>query len=113
MTKLRYNFKSDVLFKVFFVRSQDQLRQLVAAMLKIAIESIERFEVTNVEIPPDVVGDKFCRLDINMIVNSQHVNLEIQVHDEGDFPERLMYYWAREFSSKLQEGKHYIELPRT
>jgi predicted transposase/invertase (TIGR01784 family) len=24
-----------------------------------------------------------------------------------------MYYWAREFSSKLQEGKHYIELPRT
>jgi predicted transposase/invertase (TIGR01784 family) len=47
-----------------------------------------------------------------MTVNGQKVDLEIQVADEGDYPERSLYYWAREYSSALVEGKDYIELPR-
>jgi predicted transposase/invertase (TIGR01784 family) len=39
--------------------------------------------------------------------------LEIQVADEGDYPERSLYYWAREYSSALQEGEGYSALPRT
>ena len=39
--------------------------------------------------------------------------LEVQVSDEGDFPERSLYYWAREYSSALGEGEEYINLPRT
>jgi predicted transposase/invertase (TIGR01784 family) len=59
------------------------------------------------------MGEKRCRLDINMTVNGQRVDLEIQVTDEGDYPERSLYYWAREYSSALGEGEQYIELPRT
>jgi predicted transposase/invertase (TIGR01784 family) len=40
------------------------------------------------------------------------VDLEIQVRDEHDFPERSLYYWAREYSTALDDGKTYIELPR-
>jgi predicted transposase/invertase (TIGR01784 family) len=82
-------------------------------LLSITYESIEEFVVTNPEMPPEIMGEKFCRLDINMIVNGQKVDLELQVDDEGDYPVRSLYYWAREFSSALKEGGRYIDLPRS
>jgi len=63
--------------------------------------------------PPEVIGDKFCRLDINMTVDGQLVDLEIQVTDEGDYGERSLYYWAREYSTALVAGREYYDLPRT
>ena len=113
MTKLKYTFRNDTLFKVLFTQYQDLLKRLVAELLKITYESITEFVVNNSEIPPDIKGEKFCRLDINMTVNGQRVDLEIQVADEGDYPERSLYYWAREYSSALGEGEEYSELPRT
>ncbi len=89
------------------------LKRLVAELLAIRLESIKEFVIRNPEIPPEVIGDKFCRLDINMTVDGQKVDLEIQVADEGDYPERSLYYWAREYSTALGEGGHYAELPRT
>ncbi|MDR2733823.1 MAG: Rpn family recombination-promoting nuclease/putative transposase [Spirochaetota bacterium] len=113
MTKLDFSFTDDILFKMLFVRYPNLLKKLVAALLDIQLESIEQFDITNSEIPPNVIGDKFCRLDINMVVDKQRVDLEIQVADEGDYPERSLYYWAREYSSALSEGHTYRELPRT
>lgn len=60
---------------------------------------------------PDSLGDKFCRLDINMNVDGRVVDLEVQVQDERDYPERSLYYWAREYSSALPEGNKYVDLP--
>jgi predicted transposase/invertase (TIGR01784 family) len=59
------------------------------------------------------MGDKFCRLDINMTVDGQRVDLEIQISNEGNYPARSLYYWAREFSAALGEGEDYSKLPRT
>jgi predicted transposase/invertase (TIGR01784 family) len=47
-----------------------------------------------------------------MVVNGQRVDLEIQVDDEGDYPERSLYYWAREYSSALPVGGDYASLPK-
>jgi predicted transposase/invertase (TIGR01784 family) len=113
MTKLEYTFKTDTLFKMLFVKHPDLLKQLVSELLKIPLESIEQFEITNPEMPPESLGDKFCRLDINMMVDGQRVNLEIQVQDEGDFPCCVLFHWARIYSSALPSGKDYKELPRT
>jgi predicted transposase/invertase (TIGR01784 family) len=113
MTKLEYTFKNDTLFKMLFVKYPGLLKRLVAELLSIRLDSIGQFEITNPEMPPEVVGDKFCRLDINMTVDGQRVDLEIQVADEGDYPERSLYYWAREYSTALTEGKEYTDLPRT
>lgn len=82
-------------------------------LLRIPLESIQKFVVRNPEIAPEMLGEKFCRLDINMIVNNQRIDLEVQVANEGDYPERVMYYWAREFSSSLATGQSYSTLPRT
>jgi predicted transposase/invertase (TIGR01784 family) len=111
--KLEYTFKNDALFKMVFVKYPDLLKKLVAELLGIPLESIGQFEITNPDIPPETIGDKFCRLDINMTVNGQRVDLEIQVTNEGDYPERSLYYWAREYSAALPECEDYSALPRT
>ena len=82
------------------------------------LESIESFVILNPEMPPESLGDKFCRLDINMTVNGmtvngQSVDLEVQVNNEGDYPDRAVLYWARNFSTALSAGQDYSMLPRT
>ena len=82
MTKLAYTFKTDTLFKILFVNHPDLLKQLVSELLKIPLNSIEQFEIKNPEMPPEIIGDKFCRLDINMTVNGQLIDLELQILSE-------------------------------
>jgi predicted transposase/invertase (TIGR01784 family) len=98
---------------MLFVKYPELLKALVAELLSIPRSSIGRFEIINPEMPPESLSEKFCRLDINMTVDDQLVDLEIQVKNEGDYPERSLYYWAREYSSALPEGGDYAELPRT
>ena len=113
MAKLKYTLRNDILFKMLFVKYPDLLKRLIAELLRIGYDSIKQFEITNTEMPPEVIGSKFCKLDINMTVNDQRVNLEIQVDNEGDFPERSLFHWAREYSTALPEGEDYSVLPRT
>ena len=113
MTKLAYCFTNDVLFKMFFTQRQDLLKRLVASLLSVPLESIQKLTVTNPEILPDLVMNKLCRLDINMKIDDRITDLEVQVKNEGDYPERSLYYWARDFSSGLKQGMTYSELPQT
>ena len=113
MTKLKYTLKTDTLFKLLFTKYQDLLKKFIAELLGIQYESIEQFIIVNPDISPEELGKKFCRLDINMVVNGQKVDLEVQVTDEGNYPERSLFYWAREFSTGINEGEDYRELPRT
>jgi predicted transposase/invertase (TIGR01784 family) len=111
MAELKYRFTHDTLFKMLFVKFPDLLERLVAAVLGIAADGISEFAVTNPEIPPGALGEKFCRLDINMVLDGRRVNLEVQVANEGDYPERSLYNWAREYSSALRAGGNYSDLP--
>lgn len=113
MKKLEYTFKTDTLFKMLFVQHPELLKILVSDLLGVPFESIETFVILNPEMPPENLGDKFCRLDINMTVNGQRVDLEVQINNEGNYPERVMLYWARDFSSSLVAGQSYSMLPRT
>jgi predicted transposase/invertase (TIGR01784 family) len=89
------------------------LKNLTARVLDIPVSAIKKFKIINGDITPENMGGKFCHLDINMEVNAQRVNLEVQVEDEGDYPARSLYYWARGYSGTLVEGDNYSDLPRT
>jgi len=102
--------KTDTLFKILFTKYKDLLKRLVVALFGISYESIEQFIIINPDISPEELGKKFCRLDINMTVNGQKVDLEVQVTDEGNYPERSLFYWAR---TGINEGEDYNVLPRT
>jgi len=113
MTPLKYRLTTDTLFKLMFRKYQHLLQRLVVEFLGIKYEDITEFIITNPDITPEELGKKFCRLDINMIVNGQKIDLEVQVADEGNYPERSLFYWAREFSTGISEGDDYKLLPRT
>ncbi len=113
MAELKYTFTNDTLFKILFVKHPNLLKKLIAAMLRIRFDSIGKFDIRNPEMPPETLGEKFCRLDINMEVDGQRVDLEVQVKNEGDYAARTLYHWAREYSSALPESGRYADLPRT
>jgi predicted transposase/invertase (TIGR01784 family) len=113
MPKLEHTLTNDVLFKMFFRDYPELLKRAVAGMLGIRLDSIESFTITNPEMPPDALQEKFCRLDIAMTVDDRLINLEVQVGDEGDYPERSLFNWSRLFSSGLSAGRDYSELPPT
>jgi len=50
-TKLKYTFRSDVLFKMLFRKYQHLLKRLIAVLLEIPLESITEFYITNTEMP--------------------------------------------------------------
>ena len=113
MTRLKHTFKTDILFKLLFVKYPELLKRLVAQLLRIPFGSIRQFEIKNPEMPPEIIGNKFCHLDIHMVVDGKQTNLEVQVEDEGDYPERALFHWARTYSNALPAGRKYSELPRT
>ena len=100
------------MFKATFTKFPDLLKRLIAVLLKISLESIEKFDITNTEISPETLGDKFCRLDINMKVDGQITNIEVQVEKEDHYTDRALYYWSRACSTALKEGQEYSQLPR-
>ena len=111
--RLAYRFMYDLVAKMVFSQNPDLLQNLVARLLKIGPASIRDFRVANTEIVPESLGEKFCRLDIVMIVDGRLVNLEVQIVDEKDFVDRSIYYLAREFSSALPASGKYTDLPQT
>ncbi len=114
MPKLKYTFMNDILFKMLFTKHPDLLKKLVTSMLCVQSAGIGKFEIRNPEIPPESLGDKFCRLDINMEIDGQRVDLEIQQRrEDGDYSERSLYYWAREYSTALPKSEKYTTLSRT
>jgi hypothetical protein len=113
VTKLEYTFKTDTLFKILFVQYPDLLKSLVSELLSIRIESIGQFVITNPEMPPEVLGDKFCRLDINMTVDGQRVDLEIQLLSEiSDKSCNLIKYIIRVIFIKSMRESIYWKFTR-
>ena len=83
--ELAYRFMYDLVVKMVFSKNPELLKNLVAKLLKINPASISKFLVTNVEIVPENLVEKFCRLDIAMEVDGRKVTLEVQIKNEKDY----------------------------
>jgi len=100
---------------MLFTKFPDLLKKLISDILRIPYESIVSLQVTNPEMPPEDLGSKFCRLDINMTIitaDEKRANLEVQVENEGDFADRSLFHWSRMFSTSIPEGENYSKLPQ-
>jgi len=114
MAELTFKLTRDTVFKLFFVKYQDLLKNLVSQVLDIKMDDITKFNITNPRVTAKELGGKNCVLDILMEVNEKQVNLEVQAKDEKDYPARSLFYWARCYSNSLLEGdKNYNALPPT
>ena len=104
--------KTDVVFKRIFTdkNNVDLLQDLLSAILDIPSNSIKNIEVKNGELPPEAIGNKFGRLDISLEFENTLVNIEMQVNKQSDFSDRVLFYWAKLYTSSLKAGDDYGQI---
>ena len=111
--KLPYTLTNDFFFKAFLQRNEDALRGLLCAILAMKTEEITDIVITNPINEGEEIDDKKMILDIKMEVNhSQIINLEMQVENLGNWPERSLTYLCRMFD-QLKSGEDYRNVKKT
>ena len=111
--KLPYTLTNDFFFKAFLQRNEIALRGLLCAMLSMEPEEITEIVITNPIREGEMVDDKNVILDIEVEVNHiQIINLEMQVENLGNWPERSLTYLCRMFD-QLKSGEDYRYVKKT
>lgn len=84
------------------------------------IKSVTKYEIDNIDIskntilPKDLSDDKVGILDVRAIINDNiQCDIEMQVLNQDDIEERILYYWSRLYSKSIKEGDGYDELKKT
>lgn len=104
--------KLDVVFKTLFTKNIDLLKCFVADILEIPESSITNLDIEDPRVLPNEVAGKQSQLDLVLSFDDKIVNVEIQLSNKGDFPERSLYYWANLYSGDLKVAEKYSRLRR-
>lgn len=105
--------KLDIIFKMLMTSSDDVLRGFLSAVLDIDRNSVGTIVFENPENLPEDPEGKQSQMDLKMSVGDKILNIEIQICNKGNYPERSLYYWAKMFSGELKKGQYYSELKKT
>ena len=102
--------KIDVVFHSLFRKGNEKIT-------KALISSITNEEIKDIELDNDryIIGkypeEKMGILDMKAILDNGTIcDIEIQLSDKSDTPERFLYYWSRLYSGQLVKGKTYKSL---
>lgn len=75
---------------------------------------IKDLQFINTEISKETKDGKTVRLDLAVLTeNSENINVEILVINQHDLPERILYYWAKTYSSSIHSSDQYRKLRPT
>jgi len=109
------NPKIDLVFKKLFGTEQNinLLKSLVNSILP-ENEQVTTLELKNPYNPSDYLSGKISYLDIKATdENGKWYDIEIQVAPYDFFGFRLLFYWAKMYSSQLKTRQTYDELRKT
>ena len=103
---------NDYVFKRVFSYegNEDVLKDFLEAILNIEIEKIE---IKNPELIKTIKKEKTAILDINVEANNKIIDVEMQMKNEGDIPERTTTYLGKLLSKQLEPGDKYKKLKET
>lgn len=105
-----YTFLNDYMFRVILQKHKNVLRSVVCACLKLKAEEVQDIVVQNPIELGEAIDDKTFILDINVFLNNNTIiNLEMQVLDLKDWPERSLSYLARSYDN-VAKGDEYINV---
>ncbi len=100
---------NDYLFHGIIQESEYALKSLLCAVMHLHSEDIKDIIITNPIILGQEIGDKPFVLDVRMLMNNNTIiDLELQVINYHDWPERSLQYLCRCFDA-LTRGQKYID----
>ena len=105
--KMQYTLLNDFLAKYGLQLDLYALKGLLAAALKIPLDSITDIQVLNPTEPSKIISEKDCILDIKLELNHKEIiNIEIQNQYQDFWQDRAMTYTCRMYDN-LEEGNDY------
>ena len=108
--KLPFSLTNDYLFKAVLQTDESVLRSLLCSLLDLKPEDIRSVTITNALVLGATIKDKDTFLDIRLVLNDcRLINLEMQMKNGGDWPERSLYYLCRAFNN-LETGALYPDV---
>ena len=111
--KLRYTLTNDYLFHIVFQRNTKILRGLLCSLLNLSDDEIVDIYLENPIDPGEKVDDKTVILDLLISLNNNRkINIEMQLLNRNDWPERSLIYLCRSFNN-LTSGQDYIDVMPT
>ena len=106
-----YNMTNDYIFRIVLQKNEDSRKCLIRDLLHLKDGEVVSATVLNPIDPGDAASAKETRMDIRVELNNHaRLNIEMQVTDYHDWPERSLTYLAREFNS-LKHGEDYKDVP--
>lgn len=108
--KLPFTLTNDYLFKAVFQTDESVLRALLCSLLDLAPGDIHSVTITNALVLGSTIENKDTILDIRLVLNGcRLINLEMQIRNEQNWPERSLYYLCRAFNN-LETGASYPDI---
>ena len=98
---------NDYLFRALLQRNNNVLKGLLCSLLQMKEEQIRSVVITNPIILGEAIDEKDFFLDVNIRLNNHSIiDLEMQVINEHNWPERSLSYLCRNFNN-LNKGMKY------
>lgn len=105
-----YPLTNDYIFRSMCQNNNKALTGLISALLRIPVEQICSVVIMNPVAVGDAYSDKEFRMDVRVELNgNMTINLEMQVRNEHDWPERSLSYLCRVFD-RLSQGEDYADV---
>lgn len=107
--KIEYGMRNDYMFRAVLQENQHVLKGLVCALLHFRPNDVKSITVTNPIKLGEAITDKEFILDLAILLNDEaYLNLEMQVINYHDWPERSLSYLCRSFD-RLNHGDLYSD----
>lgn len=111
--RLKYPLTNDFMFKAVLQRNQTALKGLLCALLQMKPEEIAAIRILNPVEIGGMIDEKMMMLDLKLELNDSRIlDVEMQVLDEGNWPERSLAYLCRTFD-QLDKGEKYLNVKET
>lgn len=107
---IQYNMTNDYMFRAVLQSNHNVLQSFISSLLHFKPSEIKSIRIMNpIQLGKSLESKDFI-LDINILLNdASFVNLEMQVSNLGNWPERSLCYLCRCFDN-LNKGENYIKV---
>lgn len=96
---LSIRMTNDYIFKVLMQKNPHVLKGLISSLLHLSPKNITDAQILNPIIIGERIDDKTIILDVFVELNyTSHIDLEMQVADQGNWVDRSTYYLCRNYA---------------